>query len=74
MRTKEGTCELKLRRRRVLEDSFAAVMNMRGEDMKKRLAIRFEGEDGLDYGGVSRYDQWFIPGSSLMFPSGNGSS
>jgi E3 ubiquitin-protein ligase NEDD4 len=74
MRTKEGKCELKLRRSRVLEDSFAAVMKMRGDDMKKRLVIRFEGEDGLDYGGVSRYDKWHIPGSPLIFSSGNGSS
>lgn len=67
MRTKEGKCELKLRRSRVLEDSFAAVMKIRGDDMKKRLVIRFEGEDGLDYGGVSRYDKWLIPGSPLIF-------
>ena len=74
MRTKEGKCEIKLRRNRVLEDSFAAVMKLRGDDMKKRLVIRFEGEDGLDYGGVSRCDKWLIPGSLLTFPSGNGSS
>lgn len=61
MRTKEGKCELKLRRNRVLEDSFAAAMKMRGDDLKKRLVVRFEGEDGLDYGGVSRYDQRHIP-------------
>ena len=74
MRAKEGKCELKLRRSRVLEDSFAAVMKMRGDDMKKRLVIRFEGEDGLDYGGVSRYTKWHIPGSPLIIPPGNGSS
>jgi len=74
MRTKDGKCELKLRRSRVLEDSFAAVMKMRGDDMKKRLVIRFEGEDGLDYGGVSRYDNCHFPGSPLIFLSGNGSS
>lgn len=57
MRTMQGTCEFKLRRRRVLEDSFTAVMKLRSEDMKKRLAIKFDGEDALDYGGVSRYDR-----------------
>ncbi|KAG6377151.1 hypothetical protein JVT61DRAFT_1203 [Boletus reticuloceps] len=65
MRTKEGKCELRLRRSRVLEDSFAAVMKMRGDDMKKRLVIRFEGEDGLDYGGVSR--EWFFLVSHEIF-------
>lgn len=54
MRIKDGKCELKLRRGRVLEDSFTAVMRMSGEDLKRRLMIKFEGEDGLDYGGVSR--------------------
>ncbi|KIJ62633.1 hypothetical protein HYDPIDRAFT_176429 [Hydnomerulius pinastri MD-312] len=65
MRMKEGKCEMKLRRSRVLEDSFAAAMKMRGDDMKKRLVIRFEGEDGLDYGGVSR--EWFFLISHEIF-------
>ncbi|KIJ17833.1 hypothetical protein PAXINDRAFT_167790 [Paxillus involutus ATCC 200175] len=65
MRMKEGKCELKLRRSRVLEDSFAAAMRMRGDDMKKRMVIRFEGEDGLDYGGVSR--EWFFLISHEIF-------
>jgi E3 ubiquitin-protein ligase NEDD4 len=54
MIVKEGKCELRLRRGRVLDDSFAAVMTMSGEELKRRLMIKFEGEDGLDYGGVSR--------------------
>lgn len=54
MRVKDGKCELKVRRGRVLEDSFTAVMRMSGDDLKRRLMIKFEGEDGLDYGGVSR--------------------
>ena len=54
MRVLDGKCELGLRRGRVLEDSFTAVMKMSGEDLKRRLIIKFEGEDGLDYGGVSR--------------------
>lgn len=60
MRTKEGKCEFKLRRNRVLEDSFATIMKMRGDDLKRRLVVRFEGEDGLDYGGVSRYGKRYI--------------
>jgi E3 ubiquitin-protein ligase NEDD4 len=43
-----------LRRGQVLEDSFRAIMRMSGDDLKRRLMIKFEGEDGLDYGGVSR--------------------
>jgi E3 ubiquitin-protein ligase NEDD4 len=56
MKVREGKCEPKLRRSRVLDDSFTAVMRMNGHDLKKRLVIKFEGEDGLDYGGVSRYE------------------
>ena len=56
MRILPGKCELKVRRSRLLEDSFAAVMAQSGEDLKKRLIVTFDGEDGLDYGGVSRYE------------------
>ncbi|KAH7923840.1 HECT-domain-containing protein [Leucogyrophana mollusca] len=65
MRPKDGKCEMKVRRNRILEDSFAAVMKMGGIDLKKRLVIRFEGEDGLDYGGVSR--EWFFLISHEIF-------
>jgi E3 ubiquitin-protein ligase NEDD4 len=54
MRVINGKCEMKIRRSRVLEDSFGAVMALTGEDLKRRLMVSFEGEDGLDYGGVSR--------------------
>jgi E3 ubiquitin-protein ligase NEDD4 len=30
-------------------------MRQQPNDLKKRLMIKFDGEDGLDYGGVSRY-------------------
>ncbi|KAG0700134.1 hypothetical protein DFH29DRAFT_933710 [Suillus ampliporus] len=65
MNVKEGKCELKLRRSRVLDDSFAAVMRMSGHELKRRLVIKFEGEDGLDYGGVSR--EWFFLVSHEIF-------
>lgn len=65
MRVMAGKCEMKIRRTRVLEDSFGAVMALTGEDLKKRLMISFEGEDGLDYGGVSR--EWFFLLSHEIF-------
>jgi E3 ubiquitin-protein ligase NEDD4 len=37
-----------------MEDSYAAVMAQTGEDLKRRLMLSFDGEDGLDYGGVGR--------------------
>jgi hypothetical protein len=54
MRQLNGKFELKVRRTRVLEDSYAMVMKTTAEDLKKRLMVSFVGEDGLDFGGVSR--------------------
>ncbi|KAI9451625.1 hypothetical protein BJY52DRAFT_1296953 [Lactarius psammicola] len=45
-------------------------MCLRPEDLRKRLMVRFEGEDVLDYGGVSR-DQLFLL-SHEMFKLGYG--
>ncbi|KAI5989086.1 hypothetical protein EDD15DRAFT_2286487 [Pisolithus albus] len=65
MRTKDGKCEINVRRNMMLEDSYASIMKCRPDDLKKRLVIRFEGEDGLDYGGVSR--EWFFLISHEIF-------
>ena len=35
-------------------------MRQRPEELKKRLMIKFDGEDGLDYGGVSRLVNYII--------------
>lgn len=66
MRVLPGKCEIKVRRTRVMEDSFAAVMARSGEDLKRRLMVGFEGEDGLDYGGVSRSVQGEIDERKLL--------
>ncbi len=50
-----GKCEVKIRRARLLDDSYGAIMTLSGEDLKRRLMISFEGEEGLDYDGVSKY-------------------
>ncbi|KAK7056861.1 hypothetical protein VNI00_002578 [Paramarasmius palmivorus] len=65
MRVLPGKCDVKVRRSRVLEDSYAAVMGHSGEDLKRRLMVNFDGEDGLDYGGVSR--EWFFLLSHEIF-------
>ncbi|KAF8073723.1 hypothetical protein FPV67DRAFT_1479022 [Lyophyllum atratum] len=65
MRVTAGKCEIKIRRTRVLEDSYGAVMALTGEDLKRRLMVSFDGEDGLDYGGVSR--EWFFLLSHEIF-------
>ena len=75
MRQRDGRCELRVRRSRVMEDSYATVMSFSGEVLKRRLMIFFEGEEGLDYGGVSR----LASDATLQYLfsphcSGNGSS
>ncbi|MFT7797183.1 hypothetical protein Z043-115971 [Arapaima gigas] len=58
--------EMKLRRTVLLEDSYRRIMSVKRADcLKARLWIEFEGEKGLDYGGVSR--EWFFLISKEMF-------
>ncbi|XP_076984103.1 E3 ubiquitin-protein ligase NEDD4 isoform X2 [Tamandua tetradactyla] len=58
--------EMKLRRTTVLEDSYRRIMAVKRADfLKARLWIEFDGEKGLDYGGVAR--EWFFLISKEMF-------
>lgn len=50
--------KIHIRRDYIFEDSFRELMRIQPEDLRKRLYICFEGEDGLDYGGVAR--EWFF--------------
>ncbi|UZJ56685.1 hypothetical protein CBS101457_006005 [Exobasidium rhododendri] len=60
-----GQCHVKIRRTHIFEDSYAEIMRQQPNDLKKRLMIKFEGEDGLDYGGLSR--EFFFLLSHEMF-------
>ncbi len=66
MRAQPGNCQIKVRRNHIFEDSYAEIMRQTPNDLKKRLMIKFDGEDGLDYGGLSR--SFFFLGL-LGFPS-----
>ena len=59
LRILSGQCHVKVRRSHIFEDSYAEIMRQNANDLKKRLMIKFDGEDGLDYGGLSRY--WLKP-------------
>jgi len=65
MRSQPGNCQIKIRRNHIFEDSYAEIMRQTASDLKKRLMIKFDGEDGLDYGGVSR--EFFFLLSHEMF-------
>ncbi|TIA76152.1 hypothetical protein E3P91_00019 [Wallemia ichthyophaga] len=60
-------CHIKVRRNHIFEDSYAEIMRQTPNDLKKRLMIKFEGEDGLDYGGVSR-EFFFLLSHELFSP------
>ncbi|PVD19538.1 hypothetical protein C0Q70_20027 [Pomacea canaliculata] len=58
--------DIKVTRRNVMEESFRQIMGMKNPDvLKTRLWIEFDGEIGLDYGGVTR--EWFYLLSKEMF-------
>ncbi|KAG8795329.1 hypothetical protein FRC16_010111 [Serendipita sp. 398] len=65
MRPLSGNVHIKVRRNYIFEDSYAEIMRQAPNDLKKRLMITFEGEPGLDYGGVSR--EFFFLLSHEMF-------
>lgn len=65
MRILSGQCHIKVRRSHIFEDSFAEITRQSPTDLKKRLMIKFDGEDGLDYGGLSR--EFFFLLSHEMF-------
>ncbi|KAK9768070.1 hypothetical protein K7432_001606 [Basidiobolus ranarum] len=60
-----GQCHIKVRRDHIFEDAYAEIMRQTPAELKKRLMIKFEGEDGLDYGGLSR--EFFFLLSHEMF-------
>ncbi|XP_052098137.1 E3 ubiquitin-protein ligase NEDD4-like isoform X1 [Mytilus californianus] len=58
--------DIKVTRERIFEDSYRVISSIKRIDfLKARLWIEFEGEVGLDYGGVAR--EWFYLLSKEMF-------
>lgn len=65
LRILPGQCHIKVRRDHIFEDLYQEIMRQTPDDLKKRLMIKFDGEEGLDYGGVSR--EFFFLLSHDMF-------
>ncbi|XP_012277393.1 E3 ubiquitin-protein ligase Nedd-4 isoform X2 [Orussus abietinus] len=58
--------EIKVGRTNILEDSYRIISSVnRVEILKTKLWVEFEGEVGLDYGGLAR--EWFFLLSKEMF-------
>ncbi|ORX40510.1 hypothetical protein BD324DRAFT_596040 [Kockovaella imperatae] len=61
-----GTLHLNVRRQDVLEDSFKALRDRTGDEIKYgKLSVKFANEDGIDAGGVSR--EWFTVLAQQIF-------
>ncbi|XP_055533569.1 E3 ubiquitin-protein ligase SMURF1 [Wyeomyia smithii] len=54
LQPQSGHCRLEVSRQEIFEESYRLIMKMRPRDMRKRLMVKFRGEEGLDYGGVAR--------------------
>ncbi|CAK9805958.1 E3 ubiquitin-protein ligase Su(dx) [Anthophora plagiata] len=50
--------KISVNRQTLFEDSYHQIMNAEAFVLRRRLYIIFKGEEGLDYGGVSR--EWFF--------------
>ncbi|XP_053671784.1 E3 ubiquitin-protein ligase Nedd-4 [Anopheles nili] len=58
--------DIKVRRISILEDSYRVINSVTRVDLlKTKLWVEFEGETGLDYGGLAR--EWFYLLSKEMF-------
>nr|CAD7259759.1 unnamed protein product [Timema shepardi] len=58
--------EIKIRRSQIFEDSYRIISTVNRMDLlKTKLWVEFEGEVGLDYGGLAR--EWFFLLSKEMF-------
>lgn len=51
---RHGSFRLNLRRKTVFEDSFHAFVHRNADEIRGRLHITFQSEEGVDAGGVSR--------------------
>ncbi|GAA5978585.1 hypothetical protein JCM10908_004413 [Rhodotorula pacifica] len=63
-----GGCRIIVRRTSLFEDAFAEVMRSSPEELKKRLMVSFKGEEGVDFGGVSR-EFFFLLSHAIFDPS-----
>ncbi|THH14864.1 hypothetical protein EUX98_g9549, partial [Antrodiella citrinella] len=49
-----GDCQVRVSRKDIFEDSYAEIMRRKPDGLKRRLIIKFDGEDSLNYGGLAR--------------------
>jgi len=51
----DGYTPIRINRNNLFDDAYNTFMNMSPQELKKGLHIIYEGEDGIDAGGLLRY-------------------
>lgn len=52
-----GSLRVAVRRDHLFEDSFRQLRSRSASEMRHKLSVSFQGEEGIDAGGVSR--EWY---------------
>ncbi|XP_009793112.1 E3 ubiquitin-protein ligase UPL1 [Nicotiana sylvestris] len=63
-----GPLRISIRRAYVLEDSYNQLRMRPSQDLKGRLNVHFQGEEGIDAGGLTR--EWYQLLSRVIFDKG----
>ncbi|XP_010675966.2 E3 ubiquitin-protein ligase UPL1 isoform X2 [Beta vulgaris subsp. vulgaris] len=63
-----GPLRISVRRAYVLEDSYNQLRMRSNQDLKGRLNVQFQGEEGIDAGGLTR--EWYQLLSRVLFDKG----
>lgn len=63
-----GPLRISIRRAYVLEDSYNQLRMRPSQDLKGRLNVHFQGEEGIDAGGLTR--EWYQIISRVIFDKG----
>eukprot|EP00940_MAST-03C_sp_MAST-3C-sp2_P000233 g233.t1 len=67
---KRGQIDIVIDREDLLEDSVTQIMKLKGDQLRKQWRVRFNGEKGLDAGGVTR--AWIELVMKSLFNPNNG--
>ncbi|XP_059637615.1 E3 ubiquitin-protein ligase UPL2-like [Cornus florida] len=59
---------ISVRRNYILEDSYNQLRMRSAQDLKGRLTVHFQGEEGIDAGGLTR--EWYQSLSKVIFDKG----
>ncbi|ORX82300.1 HECT-domain-containing protein [Anaeromyces robustus] len=65
MKQNAGTLKIEVNRKKLFEDAYRIIMSYTPDELKQKIQIKFIGEEGLDYGGLTR--EFFYLLSHEMF-------